>query len=148
MAKAAPGDRSDYAAFSTITTRWFDNDIYGHMNNAMHYQLFDTAVNGMLIERGLLNLTNSATVFLVVETGCTYHGELAFPDVIHAGLRVARLGSSSVRYELGLFRNAERTASAEGHFVHVNVSRDSRRPVPIAAPARASLGELTVERKP
>lgn len=144
MPRSGPGLRSDYAAFSMITTRWFDNDIYGHMNNAMHYQLFDTAVNGMLIERGLLDLTHSPTVFLVVETGCTYHGELAFPDVIQAGLRVARLGRSSVRYELGLFRNDDEGASAEGHFVHVNVGRDSRRPVPIAAPAQSILNALSV----
>lgn len=147
MSRPPPGRRAGYAAFTTITTRWFDNDIYGHMNNAMHYQLFDTAVNGMLIEKGLLNLTDSDTVFLVVETGCTYHGELAFPDVIHAGLRVARLGSSSVRYELGLFRNADQSASAEGHFVHVNVGRDSRRPVPIEAPARTILGALSLDQR-
>ncbi len=142
MSRPAPGTRADYAAFSTITTRWFDNDIYGHMNNAMHYQLFDTAVNGHLIEEGLLDLSASETVFLVVETGCTYHGELAFPDVIHAGLRVARLGGSSVRYEIGLFRNAEDSASAEGHFVHVNVGRDSRRPMPLNAKARDVLRRL------
>ena len=144
MSRPAPGRRVDYAAFSTITTRWFDNDIYGHMNNAMHYQLFDTAVNGMLIERGLLNLSDSETVFLVVETGCTYHGEIAFPDVVHAGLRVARLGGSSVRYELGLFRNDEDSAAAEGHFVHVNVGRDDRRPKAISDEARRILSELTI----
>ncbi|MEO0937156.1 MAG: thioesterase family protein [Pseudomonadota bacterium] len=127
-----------------ITTRWFDNDIYGHMNNAMHYQLFDTAVNGMLIERGLLDLHGSDSVFLVVETGCTYHGELAFPDTIHAGLRVAKLGGSSVRYELGLFRNDEDSAAAEGHFVHVNVGRADRRPQPLTEAARAVLQALAV----
>ena len=94
-----PGNRKDYKAFSTITTRWFDNDIYGHMNNAMHYQLFDTAVNGHLLEQGLLNLTDSATVYLVAETGCRYHGELAFPDVITCGLRVTGKALSVTSHE-------------------------------------------------
>ena len=143
MSRRPPGRRADYAAFSTITTRWFDNDVYGHMNNAMHYQLFDTAVNGMLIESGLLDLHASETVFLVVETGCTYHGELAFPDVIHAGLRVAKLGGSSVRYEIGLFRNEQDSAAAEGHFVHVNVGRTDRTPRPISDEARATLSALS-----
>ncbi len=142
MSRPKPGTRADYTAFSVITTRWLDNDMYGHMNNAMHYQLFDTAVNGHLIEQGVLDLKTSETVFLVVETGCVYHGELAFPDVIHAGIRVARLGGSSVHYEIGLFRNDDDTAAAEGRFVHVNVDRVTRRPVPIAEGARAVLGAL------
>jgi len=142
VSRPKPGTRADYTAFSVITTRWLDNDMYGHMNNAMHYQLFDTAVNGHLIEQGVLDLKTSETVFLVVETGCVYHGELAFPDVIHAGIRVARLGGSSVHYEIGLFRNDDDTAAAEGRFVHVNVDRVTRRPVPIAEGARAVLGAL------
>lgn len=142
MSRPKPGTRADYSAFSVITTRWLDNDMYGHMNNAMHYQLFDTAVNGHLIEQGVLDLKTSETVFLVVETGCVYHGELAFPDVIHAGIRVARLGGSSVHYEIGLFRNDDDTAAAEGRFVHVNVDRVTRRPVPIAEGARDVLGAL------
>ncbi len=142
MSRPKPGTRADYTAFSVITTRWLDNDMYGHMNNAMHYQLFDTAVNGHLIEQGVLDLKTSETVFLVVETGCVYHGELAFPDVIHAGIRVARLGGSSVHYEIGLFRNDDNTAAAEGRFVHVNVDRVTRRPVPIADGARAVLAAL------
>ena len=142
MSRPKPGTRADYTAFSVITTRWLDNDMYGHMNNAMHYQLFDTAVNGHLIEQGVLDLKTSETVFLVVETGCVYHGELAFPDVIHAGVRVARLGGSSVHYEIGLFRNDDNTAAAEGRFVHVNVDRVTRRPVPIADGARAVLAAL------
>jgi acyl-CoA thioester hydrolase len=142
VSRPKPGTRADYTAFSVITTRWLDNDMYGHMNNAMHYQLFDTAVNGHLIEQGVLDLKTSETVFLVVETGCVYHGELAFPDVIHAGIRVARLGGSSVHYEIGLFRNDDDTAAAEGRFVHVNVDRVTRRPVPIADGARAVLAAL------
>ncbi|MBM2292256.1 acyl-CoA thioesterase [Sulfitobacter pseudonitzschiae] len=142
VSRPAPGTRADYTAFSVITTRWLDNDMYGHMNNAMHYQLFDTAVNGHLIEQGVLDLKTSPTVFLVVETGCVYHGELAFPDVIHAGIRVARLGGSSVHYEIGLFRNDDDRAAAEGRFVHVNVDRVTRRPLPIADEARSVLEAL------
>lgn len=142
--RTPPGTRADYAVFSTITTRWFDNDIYGHMNNAMHYQLFDTAVNGHLLEVGILDFKDSPSVFLVAETGCRYHGELAFPDVIHAGIRVARLGSSSVLYEIGLFRNAAETAAAEGHFVHVNVDRINRKPVAILPENRQRLEALIV----
>lgn len=142
MSRPPPGTRTDYVAFSTITTRWFDNDIYGHMNNAMHYQLFDTAVNGHLIEAGLLNLTDSDTVFLVVETGCRFHAEIAFPDVVTAGLRVAALGNSSVTYHIGLFRNDAISAAAEGHFVHVNVARDTRRPAPLSDAARTTLSRL------
>ncbi len=111
--RTAPSRRADYRTFRTIHTRWMDNDIYGHMNNVVHYSLFDTAVNGWLIEAGLLDLKAGMEVGLVVETGCRYHAEMMFPDVITAGIRVARIGSSSVRYEVGLFRNDEDTASAE-----------------------------------
>ena len=131
MVKKTPSNRSDYSVFSTITTRWFDNDVYGHMNNTVHYQLFDTAVNGYLMEQGVLDFKSGPTVFLVVETGCEYFSELAFPDVISAGIRVKKLGSSSVIYEVGLFRGDVGEASAEGHFVHVNVDRETRQPVAI-----------------
>jgi acyl-CoA thioester hydrolase len=144
MTRIPAGNRAEYAAFSTITTRWLDNDVYGHMNNAMHYQLFDTAVNGHLIAQGVLDLKTSDTVFLLVETACRYHGEMAFPDVITAGIRVAHLGTSSVRYEIGLFRNDAETAAAEGHFVHVHVERVSRRPQPINDHARQVMGALQV----
>lgn len=136
------GTRADYVVFRPIQTRWLDNDAYGHMNNAIHYQLFDTAVNGHLIDNKLLDLQSGKTVFLVVDTGCRYYGEMAFPDVIHAGLRVAKLGSSSVRYDVGLFRNDDERASAEGHFVHANVSRQARRPEPIGDSARQALKAL------
>ena len=131
MVKQTPSTRDNYSVFSTITTRWFDNDVYGHMNNTVHYQLFDTAVNGYLMEQGLLDFKSGPTVFLVVETGCKYFSELAFPDVISAGIRVKKLGSSSVTYEVGLFRGDVGEASAEGHFVHVNVDRETRQPVAI-----------------
>lgn len=134
-----PGNRSDYVAFRQITTRWMDNDVYGHMNNVVHYSLFDTAVNSWLIEKGVLDPLRSEQIGLVAETGCRYHSELSFPDVVWAGIRVARLGSSSVRYEVGLFRNDEQTAAAEGHFIHVYVDAKTRRSAPLAAPLRAAL---------
>lgn len=127
----APDRRPDYPTFYPLQTRWMDSDIYGHINNVVHYSLFDTAVNGWLIERGLLDPRGSQTYGIVVETGCRYYSEIAFPDRVTAGLRVAALGNSSVRYEIGLFRNDDETAAAEGFFVHVYVDRDTHRPVPI-----------------
>ncbi|MBB4403107.1 MULTISPECIES: acyl-CoA thioesterase [Rhizobium/Agrobacterium group] len=142
--RAAPASRSSYKVFRTIATRWSDNDSYGHMNNVVHYSMFDTAVNSFLIENGALNIKKGAEVFLVVETGCRYHAEMTFPDMVTAGIRVSRLGGSSVRYEIGLFRNDEDTASAEGFFVHVNVDRISRRPTPFGDVARRLLGPLVI----
>ena len=142
MVKQTPNTRNYFSVFSTITTRWFDNDVYGHMNNTVHYQLFDTAVNGYLMEHGLLDFKSGPTVFLVVETGCKYFSELAFPDVISAGIRIKKLGWSSVTYEVGLFRGGADEASAEGHFVHVNVDRETRRPVEINEACRKKLSLL------
>ena len=143
MVKNKPSTRADYIVFSTITTRWFDNDVYGHMNNTIHYQLFDTAVHEYLLKQGILNSKSGSTVFLVVETGCKYFSELAFPDVISAGIKVQKLGSSSVTYNIGLFRGDADQASAEGHFVHVNVDRVTRRPVNINDENRDKLKLLT-----
>jgi acyl-CoA thioester hydrolase len=134
--------RSDFAAFRQIQTRWMDNDAYGHMNNVVHYSLFDTAVNGWLIEQGLLDVTKSQTYGLVVETGCRYYAEMQFPDLVHAGLRIARIGTSSVRFEVGLFRNDEEEAAAEGFFVHVYVDRDTHRPVAIEGDRRTAFEAL------
>jgi acyl-CoA thioester hydrolase len=134
-----PSTRSAYRVFRTLATRWADNDVYGHMNNVVHYALFDTAVNGWLIDSGVLDWQAGSRIGLVVETGCRYFGEMAFPDRVTAGLRVARLGTSSVRYEIGLFRNDETAAAAEGFFVHVYVDRQSRRPCPLAPDLRAVL---------
>ena len=142
MVKQTPSTRDDYCVFSTITTRWFDNDVYGHMNNTVHYQLFDTAVNGYLMEQGLLDFKSGPTVFLVVETGCKYFSEISFPDVISAGIKVIKLGTSSVVYEVGLFRGDADEASAEGHFVHVNVDRETRQPVMINEACRKKLSLL------
>ncbi len=137
-----PANRSDYRAFKQITTRWMDNDAYGHMNNVVHYSLFDTAVNGWLMDQGVLDFANGQQVGLVVETGCRYFAEMAFPDIMTAGIRIARLGSSSVRYEVGLFRNDETRASAEGHFVHVYVDRETRKPLPLNDDLRAALDTI------
>ena len=119
-----------------------DNDIYGHMNNVVHYSLFDTAVNGWLIEQGILDFTHSTSVFLVVETGCKYYAEMAFPDVVTAGIRISKLGRSSVTYQVGLFKNDEETAAAEGFFVHVHVDRSSHKPLPLSADQTATLNLL------
>ncbi|PDT46605.1 thioesterase [Sinorhizobium fredii] len=142
--RKGPSTRSAYRVFRTIGTRWSDNDNYGHMNNVVHYSLFDTAVNGFLIDNGALDIKEGSEIFLVVETGCRYFGEMAFPDVVTAGIRVAKLGSSSVRYEIGLFRNDDETAAAEGFFIHVNVDRFSRRPVHFGEVARRVLEPLLV----
>lgn len=139
-----PPPRTAYRAFRAIQTRWMDNDIYGHMNNVVHYSLFDTAVNGWLIEKGALDIREGGRIGLVVETGCRYFAEITFPDVVTAGLRVARIGTSSVRYEVGLFRNEEPQAAAEGFFVHVYVDRATRRPQPIEPVLRAALEEIAL----
>ena len=142
--RPGPSERSAYREFRTLTTRWMDNDPYGHMNNVVHYSLFDTAVNGWLIEAGVLDFLAGEQVGLVVETGCRYFSELAFPDRVTAGLRVAKLGASSVRYEIGLFRNDEPKAAAEGFFIHVYVDRSTRRPTPLGPALRSALERLTV----
>lgn len=134
--------RDAYRHLASIDTRWMDNDAYGHVNNVTYYSFFDTAVNRWLIERGLLDVQASPVFGVVVETACRFHASLSFPDRVTAGLRVAHLGTSSVRYEIGLFRNAEPTAAATGHFVHVYVDRTTRRPVPIPDTIRLALSTL------
>ena len=142
MAKQPPTTRDAYRHFITITTRWMDNDVYRHVNNVVYYSFFDTAVNEYLMRRGVLDLESSPVVSLVVETGCQYFSPIAFPDVVHCGLRVAHLGTSSVRYEIGIFRNDEPQAVAQGHFVHVACDRRSHRPVAMPADLRAALEAL------
>jgi len=119
-----------------------DNDAYGHVNNVIYYSWFDTAVNAYLIEQGALDIQQGEVIGLVIETQCNYFAPLAFPQTIEAGIRVARLGSSSVRYEVGLFAQGAPTASAQGHFVHVYVGRDDRRPKPLPERLRAALAPL------
>ncbi|KGF70127.1 thioesterase [Hoeflea sp. BAL378] len=142
MTRTPPPLRAGFRAFRPLQTRWADNDVYGHMNNVVHYQLFDTAINEWLIEGGLLDPLNGVIIGLVVETSCRYHAEAMFPDRIVAGLCVTRLGSSSVSYAIGLFRNDEDTAFADGRFVHVYVDRGTRRPVPLPQDWRARLEEI------
>ncbi len=134
--------RDAYRAFRTITTRWMDNDQYGHVNNVVYYSWFDTAVNAHLIEQGVLDTAGGATIGLVVETQCHYFAPLSFPQTIEAGIRVAHMGSSSVRYEVGLFAQGAPLTAARGHFVHVYVDRATQRPVPLPAPLRAVLERL------
>jgi len=133
-----------YRHFQVLTTRWMDNDAYGHLNNVIYYSLFDTAVNAWLIEQGLLDPESSAQIGLVVESGCRFYAELGFPRPIEAGLRIARIGKSSVRYEIGLFSAGADQAAAEGFVVHVFVDRASRRPAPLTAEMRLRFAELTV----
>lgn len=127
-----------------IPTRWADNDVYGHVNNSVYYFYFDTVVNKYLIENGLLEIGKSEVVGLVVETSCSYFAPISFPDNIIAGLRISKLGNSSVRYEIGLFRNDETLASAQGHFVHVYVDEASRRPVILSTKMRDTLSHITI----
>lgn len=140
--KMLPTLRQRYPRFTSIDTRWADNDAYGHVNNVVYYAYFDTAVNRHLIEQGVLDVANNAVVGLVIETRCTFFSSISFPDRVDVGLRVVHLGNSSVRYEIGLFRNDAPEASAVGQFVHVYVDRASNRPVPIPAPVREVLNTL------
>lgn len=136
--------RGDYRRFLALDTRWSDNDIYGHVNNVQYYSYFDTAVNRMLIEAGVLDIHAGATVAFVVESSCSYFRPIAFPDPLDVGVRIARLGRSSVRYELAIFRRGDDLACAAGVFVHVYVDRDSNRPVPIPEPTRQLFNTLLV----
>lgn len=140
--RARPPVRGDFPHFLPITTRWMDNDVYGHVNNVVHYAYFDTVVNRYLIERGVLDIHRGPVIGLVVETGCRYFAPLAFPGTVHAGLRVARLGTSSVRYEVGLFADDAAEAAAHGHFVHVYVDRETRRPTELPRDLRLALQAL------
>jgi len=126
-----PESRSAYRAFAPISTRWMDNDVYGHVNNVVYYSWFDTAVNGYLIAQGALDIHVGTTIGLVVETQCHYFSPIAFPQKVTAGIRVAHVGKSSVRYEVGLFADDEEMCAAKGHFVHVYVGREGRRPTPL-----------------
>lgn len=143
-ARPRPDSRAAYAWFCGITTRWMDNDAYRHVNNVVYYSFFDTAVNRYLIEQGALDIEHSTVIGLVVETTCRYFSPLAFPDRLEAGVRVSRLGTSSVRYEVAIFREGDDIASAQGHFVHVYVERESNRPVALPDALRAALLPLVV----
>lgn len=134
--------RGDYRAFLTIPTRWMDNDAYGHVNNVVYYSYFDTAVNEHLMREGGLDIERDPFVGYVVETSCRFDRPLTFPDVLEAGLRVVKLGTSSVVYEIALFRQGEDSAAAQGRFVHVWVERATRRPVRVPDKIRRALAQL------
>lgn len=139
MAKSDTPARDAYRHFLAIPTRWMDNDVYGHVNNVVYYSYFDTVVNRYLIDAGALDIATAEVIGLVVETRCQYFAPITFPDTVHAGLRVAHVGNSSVRYEIGLFRNNDGRAAAAGHFVHVYVDRRSNRPVALPDTLRAAV---------
>ncbi len=142
MNRASPDSRDRYRHFLAVGTRWMDNDVYQHLNNVVYYSYFDTVVNRYLIEKGVLEIGTGPVIGLVVETACRYFSPIAFPDTVHAGLRVGKLGRTSVRYKVGIFRNDEPQASAQGHFVHVYVDRASNRPKPLPQALRAALEPL------
>ncbi|MBX3635226.1 MAG: acyl-CoA thioesterase [Rubrivivax sp.] len=142
QARPQPLPRSRFPRFQTLTTRWMDNDVYGHVNNVVHYSFFDTAVNRYLIEAGALDIHAGAVIGLVVQSQCHYFAPLAFPQTVHAGLRVAQRGRSSVHYEIGLFADDADTAAAVGRFVHVYVDRAGRRPVALPENLLAALAPL------
>jgi acyl-CoA thioester hydrolase len=137
------GQRADYKHFLPLQTRWADNDIYSHVNNVAYYGFFDTIVNEYLICAGALDIHDGEMIGLVVETHCNYFAPAAFPDALEGALRVAHIGNSSVRYELGIFKKGEDAALAEGHFVHVYVDRASRKPAPLPEALRKALLSLT-----
>jgi acyl-CoA thioester hydrolase len=143
--RAEAKKRSDYPHFHTITTRWMDNDVYGHVNNVVYYSWFDTVVNQFLVANNVLDIEHSPVIGLVIETQCNYFASVAFPESVTAGLRVTKLGNSSVRYEVGIFRGEEESASAQGHFVHVYVDRASRKPSSIPEKMRALLQSIEVK---
>lgn len=139
--------RGDYRFFVALQTRWMDNDLYGHVNNVTYYSYFDTVVNMFLIEKGGLDIHHADKIGVVVESQCRYRSSIAYPDMVHAGLRVGHLGNSSVRYEVGIFKGDEDEVSAWGHFVHVFVDRESNKPLAIPAPIRGALQSITVAPK-
>ena len=130
-ARPAPAPRLHYRRFVPLTTRWMDNDAYGHLNNVVYLSLFDSAVNSALIAAGVLDIEQSEVIGLVVETHCNFFASLAFPEPVEAGLKVARLGTSSLRFDIGIFALGADESAARSHFVHVYVDRRSRRPVPL-----------------
>ena len=140
--KTQPEARVAYKVFRPIGTRWMDNDAYGHINNVVYYSWFDTAVNAYLIEQGVLDIAQGRTIGLVIETQCNYFSPLTFPQSVEAGIRVARLGTSSVRYEVGLFAQGAPLTAARGHFVHVYVDRQTRRPTPLPLNLKTVLENL------
>ncbi|MGZ3445756.1 MAG: acyl-CoA thioesterase [Myxococcaceae bacterium] len=142
MTRPVTEKRTAYRYFRRVPTRWMDNDVYGHVNNVVYYSYFDTVVNAFLVHEGGLDFESGSDIGLCVESQCRFHESVSFPDVLDAGLRVAKIGRSSVRYEVGIFRAGEDSAVAQGHFVHVFVDRVTRRPVDLPERMRAALTRL------
>ena len=143
MSRKPPAGRADFKTWRTMTTRWADNDAYGHVNNTVYYEWFDSAVNAWMVEQGLLDIASGDPIALVVETRCTYAAPLEFPQTVEIGLAVAELGRSSIRYRIGIFAEGGDGAAAEGEFVHVVVDRASRRPVEIPSDWRSKLEAIS-----
>ena len=143
--KKNPSSRSEYNHFILLGTRWNDNDIYGHMNNVIYYELFDTAVNKWLLTNNLLDIQNGKNIGLIVKSGCDFFSSFAYPEDIDAGIRVTKIGTSSVRYEVGLFRNKQQLSSADGFFIHVYVDRETNKPLPLDYTFKKALDTLLIE---
>jgi acyl-CoA thioester hydrolase len=144
MGKTPPAIRHNYPYFVDITTRWKDNDVYGHINNVTYYSYFDTAANTYLIEEGGLHIYESPVIGVAVESKCSYHSPLAYPDAIEAGLRADHVGNRSVTYGIGIFKKGQEHAAANGYFVHVFVDRETMKPAPIPDPIRTALQRLRI----
>jgi len=145
MAEKLVETRKRYPHLLPVQTRWADNDLYGHVNNVTYYSYFDTVVNCYLIDEGGLDIQAAEVIGIAVETHCNFNDSVAYPESLEAGLRVGKLGNSSVRYEIGIFKKGTDEAAAQGHFVHVFVDRATNRPVPIPPPIRAALERIVVE---
>jgi len=143
VSRRPPAGRADFKSWRKMTTRWADNDAYGHVNNTVYYEWFDSAVNAWMVEQGLLDIANGDPIALVVETRCTYAAPLEFPQTVEIGLAVAELGRSSIRYRIGIFAEGSEDAAAEGEFVHVVVDRASRRPIEIPSDWRSKLEAIS-----
>ena len=143
VSRKPPAGRADFKAWRKMTTRWADNDAYGHVNNTVYYEWFDSAVNAWMVEQGLLDIANGDPIALVVETRCTYAAPLEFPQTVEIGLAVTELGRSSIRYRVGIFAEGSKSAAAEGEFVHVVVDRASRRPVEIPSDWRSKIEAIS-----
>ena len=143
--KQKPSSRNEYNYFSKLGTRWNDNDIYGHMNNIVYYELFDTAVNKWLIKNQLLDIKKGNNIGLIVQSGCNYFSSLTYPEDVDAGIRVTKIGNSSIRYEVGLFQENKQLASAEGFFIHVYVDRSTNKPLPLDSVFKEALRSIFIE---
>ena len=143
--KKNPSNRSEYNHFILLGTRWNDNDIYGHMNNVIYYELFDTAVNKWLLTNNLLDIQNGKNIGLIVKSGCDFFSSFAYPEDIEAGIRVTKIGTSSVRYEVGLFQKNQQLSSADGFFIHVYVDRETNKPLPLDYTFKKALDTLLIE---